>query len=221
MPNSVWASDRLVYRAPLPEDEDFIRKSWAADETGYTNLFATLPVPVGKKAAAKWREDIEKNLLGAIICIPEPEDKASTAGDGKANTNKDTPDKGTPTKPKSTPIGFIDLSNSPPNFSHHRRTTLGVWIAKDYQGKGYGSEAVRWCLEWAFLYANLHRVALTAFSWNTEVIKFYEKLGFTHEGKKRHAVWHDGDYHDVVCMGMLLEEWQERYGSEQQAREIS
>ena len=40
----------------------------------------------------------------------------------------------------------------------------------------------------------------------------YETLGFTVEGRRRHAVLHRGEFHDQLWMGMLDTEYQEQYG---------
>ena len=97
-------------------------------------------------------------------------------------------------------------------MSHHRNTMIGINIAPDYQGQGYGSEAVLWALEWAFRHANMHRVEIGAVAYNEGAWKLYERLGFVHEGRKREAMWYDGEYHDLVLLGMLKKEWQEKYG---------
>ena len=67
-------------------------------------------------------------------------------------------------------------------------------------------------LGWGFRHANLHRIELGAFGWNTGAIRLYERLGFVPESRKREHLWHDGKYHDLVELGMLESEWRERYG---------
>lgn len=58
----------------------------------------------------------------------------------------------------------------------------------------------------------MHRVEIGAFAWNEGAWKLYQRLGFKEEGRKREAMWYDGDYRDCVEMGMLRREWVELYG---------
>lgn len=57
----------------------------------------------------------------------------------------------------------------------------------------------------------MHRIGIGAFAWNQDALRLYEKLGFVHEARKRDFFWHDGRYQDLVEMGMLEDEWRERY----------
>jgi RimJ/RimL family protein N-acetyltransferase len=77
---------------------------------------------------------------------------------------------------------------------------VGLNILAPYQGKGYGSEAIKWSLRWGFLHGNLHKIELGYFGWNTEAGRLYRKLGFVDEGRKRDHFWHDGAYYDEVML---------------------
>lgn len=68
---------------------------------------------------------------------------------------------------------------------HHRFTEIGIDIAKPYQGKGYGSEAIEWILEWAFMAAGLHRVAIRCFAYNDGARRLCIRLGFKEESVVR------------------------------------
>ena len=59
---------------------------------------------------------------------------------------------------------------------------MGIQICREEQGKGYGSEAIKWVLEWGFLAAGLHRVTIGCFSFNEGARRLYERLGFVVEG---------------------------------------
>ncbi|MDY7222680.1 GNAT family protein [Halalkalibacterium halodurans] len=78
---------------------------------------------------------------------------------------------------------------------------------KTYWGKGYGFEALRLLLNYAFLEMNLHRVSLRVFSFNKKAIRLYEKLGFKHEGTSRQCLYRYGQWHDIVHMGILKDEY--------------
>lgn len=91
-----------------------------------------------------------------------------------------------------------------------RIATLGIFIGPDYQGHGYGSEAMRKGIELAFEELNAHKVELNVFSYNDSAIHVYEKVGFVKEGVRRAASYHRGRYYDVITMGILEEEYYRR-----------
>ena len=78
----------------------------------------------------------------------------------------------------------------------------------DAWNKGYGSEAMRLMLRYGFEELNLNRVSLGVFSANPRGIRSYEKCGFVHEGRMREFARRDGQYWDLVFMGILREEWE-------------
>lgn len=53
---------------------------------------------------------------------------------------------------------------------------------------------------------------LNVWAFNERAVRVYETLGFTVEGRRRHAVLHRGEFHDQLWMGMLDTEYQEQYG---------
>ncbi|MEA2461667.1 MAG: hypothetical protein QOH90_1844 [Actinomycetota bacterium] len=94
---------------------------------------------------------------------------------------------------------------------HFDRTSgtceLGIFIGEhDYLGKGYGTEAVRLSVEYAFRYHNLHKVYLQVTADNERAIASYKKCGFVEEGRLRQQLWSDGVYKDVIPMGILSSE---------------
>ncbi|MED3735579.1 GNAT family N-acetyltransferase [Virgibacillus pantothenticus] len=78
---------------------------------------------------------------------------------------------------------------------------------KDYWGKGYAKEALKLLLNYAFLEMNLHRVSLRVFSFNERAIHLYTKLGFKQEGASRQALFRSGNWHDIIHMGILQQEY--------------
>ena len=91
----------------------------------------------------------------------------------------------------------------------NRMTEVGIAIGeKDYWGRGYGSDALKTLLHFAFQEMNLHRVQLRVHDYNARAIRCYEKCGFQHEGRQRQALFRDGEYHDVLLMGILADEFQ-------------
>jgi UDP-4-amino-4,6-dideoxy-N-acetyl-beta-L-altrosamine N-acetyltransferase len=91
----------------------------------------------------------------------------------------------------------------------HRAAEMGIVIGhKQYWGKGYGSDAIRTLLRFAFDEMNLHRVQLTVYEDNARAIRAYEKCGFQREGRLRDAVYRKGRYYDMFLMSVLNGELQ-------------
>ncbi|HEX9035623.1 MAG TPA: GNAT family protein [Ktedonobacterales bacterium] len=82
-----------------------------------------------------------------------------------------------------------------------------------YQGKGYGREALRLLLDYAFRIRNLRRVCLDVAAFNERAIRAYRALGFAEEGRLRQHIWIGDRYDDLVCMGLLREEWRAQQAS--------
>jgi diamine N-acetyltransferase len=91
----------------------------------------------------------------------------------------------------------------------NRTAVLGIVLGeKEYWGQGYGTDATRTMLRFAFEELGLHRVELDVFEFNARAIRCYEKTGFRREGTRRQALFRDGRYHDVYLMAILQEEFQ-------------
>lgn len=102
-------------------------------------------------------------------------------------------------------IGFVSLSG--PAWTHST-VWFGIGIGDDaYWGKGYGTDAVRLAVQYAFEELNMHRVTLNVFDYNVRAVRSYEKVGFVLEGRQREAMQRDGKRIDILYMGILREEW--------------
>ena len=88
---------------------------------------------------------------------------------------------------------------------------IGIGIGEpEFRGKGYGTDAMRVILRFAFTELNLHRVSLGLFAYNERALRSYEKAGFVLEGRTRHDVYRDGTRGDSLWMGILRTEWAEQ-----------
>lgn len=95
---------------------------------------------------------------------------------------------------------------------------LGIAIGdKAYWGRGYGRDAIRVLLDYAFRLRGMRRVYLTVTATNTRGIRAYAACGFVEEGRLRRHVWANGDYVDLVYMGILREEWEQRVDDEEES----
>lgn len=104
-------------------------------------------------------------------------------------------------------IGQIDLDIV---LWTHRESFIGIGLGeRDYWGKGYGTDAMRVILNYAFSELNLDRVSLNVFDYNPRARRSYEKAGFEEEGRSREFLLKDGKRYDLIFMGILRSEWEE------------
>ena len=90
----------------------------------------------------------------------------------------------------------------------NRSAVFGIALGeKAYWGQGYGTDATRTVLRFAFHELNLHRVELEVFDKNLRARCCYEKAGFRHEGTRRQSHFYDGQYQDAHLMAILVEEF--------------
>ena len=90
----------------------------------------------------------------------------------------------------------------------HGSAELAIFMDRDHIGSGWGTEAQRVLLDFAFRNVGLERVYLTAFAGNTRAIRSCEKLGFQLEGRMRSAWRGVHGLEDGVLMAILREEWE-------------
>lgn len=104
-------------------------------------------------------------------------------------------------------IGFVDLTGFQ---SIHKDAWVGIGLGEpSYWGKGYGTDAMRVLLRYAFSELGLHRIGLTVFEYNRRAIRSYEKAGYQIEGQYREFIHRDGRRWDMIFMGILQEEWKQ------------
>ncbi|MBD3189327.1 MAG: GNAT family N-acetyltransferase [Candidatus Heimdallarchaeota archaeon] len=93
----------------------------------------------------------------------------------------------------------------------NRSAELGIAIhAERNWSKGYGTDSMEVLLKIGFDYLNFHRIQLRVHEYNARAIRVYEKVGFTQIGKLREAHFFNGEYHDVILMDILKEEWSKK-----------
>ncbi len=83
---------------------------------------------------------------------------------------------------------------------------LGIGDPED-RLHGYGTEALRLLLRFAFEELNLYRLTAMIPEYNALALHVAEKAGFTPEVHRRQAVQRDGRRWDLIHMGILKDEW--------------
>jgi RimJ/RimL family protein N-acetyltransferase len=103
-------------------------------------------------------------------------------------------------------IGFVVIHSIEWN---NRAGLLAIGIGEsDNRNKGYGTDALKLILRFAFHELNLNRVGLDVIEYNEKAIHAYEKVGFQREGRMRAAVYRDGKTYDRLIFGILRSEWE-------------
>jgi UDP-4-amino-4,6-dideoxy-N-acetyl-beta-L-altrosamine N-acetyltransferase len=102
------------------------------------------------------------------------------------------------------PAGFVHFSGA------LCATTLnwGFYAAPDAP-KGTGRKLGLAALDYGFAVLHAHKVCGQALGGNHASIRFHQSLGFQQEGVLREQHLIDGQYHDLVCFGLLRHEWLE------------
>jgi len=83
---------------------------------------------------------------------------------------------------------------------------LGIGATEDRR-KGYGTQALRMLLRFAFAELNLFRVSAAVPEYNEGAIALLQKFGFVQEVCRRKALERDGRRWELYVFGLLNDEW--------------
>lgn len=86
---------------------------------------------------------------------------------------------------------------------------LGIGAAEDRR-KGYGTQALRMLLRFAFAELNLFRVTAAVQEYNEGAVALLKKMGFVEEIRRRKALERDGRRWDMLLFGLLNDEWRDQ-----------
>jgi RimJ/RimL family protein N-acetyltransferase len=89
------------------------------------------------------------------------------------------------------------------------RLSLAIGDTAEHK-KGYGSDAMRLLLRYAFSELNLHRVYLMLPEYNEAGIHLLKKFGFTQEVCRREVIVRESRRWDMLEFGLLQPEWLEK-----------
>ena len=90
----------------------------------------------------------------------------------------------------------------------NRKASVGIVIGeKAYWSQGFGTDAMRTVLRYAFGPLKLHKVNLDVIEYNERAIRTYEKCGFVREGIRRDELWKRGAFVNLVRMSILADEF--------------
>lgn len=111
------------------------------------------------------------------------------------------------------PVGFVHFSNVMPR-------SIADWgfFAAPSAKKGTGTLLGMTALEVAFEELGVHKVCGQALGFNVASIRLHRRLGFKQEGLLRDQHKIDAAYHDLLCFGLLHDEWLTRSQGELNAK---
>jgi len=151
--------------------------AWNSDSE-YSRLLSFGPI---KRYSAKATQEFFEKALGDEVGFT-----IETIADGKS-------------------IGFIGLDNIN-NLTRNSMVGMGIGDRENWS-KGYGTEAMKLVVKYAFEKLNLNRVTLDVLEVNQRGIRAYEKAGFLLEGRIKQALMKAGKRYDLILMGITRKRW--------------
>lgn len=107
-------------------------------------------------------------------------------------------------KDTGMPVGSVYLRDID---QIHHKAEYGIFIGeKDALGRGFGTQAAKLMVRYAFGVLGLHKLMLRVLAENLPAIKSYEKAGFVREAYLRDEVFLEGKYKDVIYMAVINNE---------------
>jgi len=89
----------------------------------------------------------------------------------------------------------------------HKKAEIGLWLLKEYWGKGILKEIMPKLFEQGFTELGLNRIEGYVLNDNTKCKKALEKINFTYEGTMRECEVKNGEKIDVDIYSILKSEW--------------
>lgn len=90
----------------------------------------------------------------------------------------------------------------------NRTAEIGIMIGeKDYQSKGYGTDALRLLIKFGFENRNYNNICLHVYPFNKGAVACYKKVGFRHQGVRREALIRGNKKYDLLYMDILADEY--------------
>lgn len=108
------------------------------------------------------------------------------------------------TSDRSDPIGMVTVTREQ---SPHRATVSDMVIDPRHASTGYGLEAGRAAIAFAFALPGVQRVWALRHHRNTAGAALFRSVGMTEEGLLRGWLELDGQLVDVFCHSVLREDW--------------
>lgn len=100
-------------------------------------------------------------------------------------------------------VGILNCKGSQRRAIRHA-VFLGMSVDQDWRRQGIGGQLMAQAIAWAKGTGSITRIELAVFERNKKAIHLYQKFGFEIEGKRRKAIFREGEYIDGLIMALLL-----------------
>ena len=100
-------------------------------------------------------------------------------------------------------VGTAGLHAAGPGLRRAHARSLGIVVAREWQGRGVGRRLMERLLDWADRWGGVLRIELWAHADNERAIALYRNVGFVEEGRHRGYGLRDGRFVDSVSMARL------------------
>jgi len=165
--------EKVVLRAIEPADNALLLE--LINDPGTEKMLGGSSFPVSETAQAKWICD-QMGRTDVLRCIV---------------ADKNAPDEG---------VGTIILSDID---RKNGVAQVHLKLVEAGRGKGYGTDALKAMVDYAFRQLRLYCVYAHVLEYNKASRKLFEKCGFQQEGLLRARVFKDGEYVDMVSYSMI------------------
>ncbi len=185
MVKKILETERLILRGVGDKRSDLTDLVEGCNNLEVSQWLLVLPYPYKRKDAQSWAEHCQKNYR---------------------KRKNDSYEFAIELKEKRKLIGGMGLSKVKLDQG---TATLGYWLNAKYHRKGYGSEALKAILDFAFQELKLRRVEASVYVGNPSSGRLLKKFGAKQEGLKRKAkvCKADGKIKDEITYGLLKEEY--------------
>jgi ribosomal-protein-alanine N-acetyltransferase len=177
---------------------------------------ASMPVLTGEKVTLRGIAAADADELFAVFSDPRamrhwsepPHASPAQTEEMIASINRGFEDRstlqwGVARNPDGRLLGTVTLLTA----AEQPRAELGYIIGSEHWGHGYGGEAQRLAVDFAFHALRLHRLDADTDPQNIPSVRSLERLGFRIEGLQRERWLVAGERTDSLMMGLLASEW--------------
>lgn len=105
----------------------------------------------------------------------------------------------------SMPIGVISFYG----INYETKKASWAFYLGSEKSRGAGVDMEQLALNYAFNELRLHKLYCEVLSFNTSVIDFHKKFGFSVEGVRKKDYLRDGIYYDIYQLALLKDEYDE------------
>lgn len=153
----------------------------------------------------KWENDLELSLQSGDAARPQSQEAVEETWGHLFKPREDGVSFIVYERETLRPIGLAGMRDI--NMAH-RTAEFGISIGEaDCRGKGYGTEATRLVLDYAFTILGLHNVWLRVYDYNEAGVRAYLRAGFREIGRRRESHRIGTHAYDEILMDCLATEF--------------